>query len=136
MSAADSPTAGSPTQSTVLLESILTSREAVVRLSQQQVSLPAAQHVLRLKLWADDLAAGFSKRRDAIVAEKGTLISDGPQKRWKLEADQVEEAQAAVEKIVKEAVDVPKDVYLSPDVLQEFKVSAEDLERLSPLIKD
>ena len=118
------------------LESAINSREAVIRLSQQPVGLRTARRILVLKQKIDELGAAFGERRDAIAAEKGTPTGDGTQSRWKLEPAQMEEFQAEIAKLLKEEVQIPMDVCITLADLNEARISAADLERLSFLVED
>lgn len=113
--------------------SVVNSGEAIIRLSQQPVSLRTAQRILKLKHKIDELGMDFFERRDAIAAEKGTPIGN---KKWKLETAQKEEYQTAVEMLIMQEVQIPMDICITLADLSEARISAADLERLAFLVED
>jgi len=112
---------------------VLLAREAFMRLYQQPGNLAVAQKLMKTKKSLDEIGFGFAEKRDAIAAGLGTPVETG---KWKIEADRVEEFQEAVAKITTEEVQISQDVCLTMASLQEFRISAEDLERLTFLILD
>lgn len=119
------------------LESVIASREAVIRLSQQPVGLRTAHRILNLKQKIEELGIAFSQRRDAVAAKKGTPTGNSEsEKRWKLEPVRMVEFQAEIGRILKEEVRIPSDVCITLADLDEARISAADLERIAFLVED
>ena len=134
-SLADITPAGAASRKVIIttLESVINCREAVIRLSQHPVGLRTAQRILELKQKIDEIGLVFGTRRDAIAAEKGTPTGEN---KWKLEPAQMEEFQAEIGKLLKEEVQVPQDVCITLADLNDARISAADLERLSFIVQD
>lgn len=112
---------------------IIASRDAIMRLSQQAVPVGTAQKYLKLKSAADEIGSVFGEKRNALASEKGTENGPG---RWKLEPDQIAEFNEGVEALLKEEVQFPQESCLVLSDLSEAKISAADLELIKYAIND
>lgn len=105
-------------------EEVVDSLVSLERLCQQPLSLPAAQKLAKLNKYIREVVGGFSKRRDALVAEAQAGEGGLERETWR----------EKIEPLLKEEVRIPLDMCVALDDLSDIRVSAGDLERLSYLI--